>query len=121
MKYQIMYNNAAGEHYVNKYTEEEWDNWEESGVRNQEGHYSEIEVCNSQEEVDKFLEEFRGETVFAVFEDRPAGEVFMSEEDCLSGNWRGSKYGYSNLVAEYNNREEAEAHVQRSKEYFAAL
>ncbi len=100
--YQLFYNNAAGEYYTNQAdTEEEASNPPLS-------YFNEIGIF-SDKEIDKAIEDLRGPTVYAVFEDRSAGEGFISEEDNLTGNWRGSKYGYSSLIAEFPAREAAEA------------
>ena len=119
--YQIMVNWAAGDYYVNKYTSQQWENWQENGIRSQEGHYNEVSICFSQEEVEIELEGLKGKTVYAVFEDSPSGNVFDSEENNLSGNWRGNKYGHFSCIAEYKYREDAELHVKELREYYHNL
>jgi hypothetical protein len=114
--YQVMYNNAAGDYYVNQWTEKEW---QADTIRNQEGHFSEVAICRSEAELEALIQEIRGPVVYAVFENRAAGEVFISEEDNLSGNWRGSKYGHFSLIGTHNTREEAEVQAQSSREYYA--
>lgn len=114
MDFQLMYNNAAGDYYVNSGNEEDFSR--------QEGYFSEVGFFRSREELDEEIERWRRETtVYAVFENNAAGEVFMSAEDALSGNWRGSKYGYFTLVIEYETKEEAESHVARTREYYRQL
>ncbi len=121
MKYQLMYNNAAGEHYVNQWTDEDIENWCESGYRLQEGYSRQVALCSSKDELEKQIRELAGEPIYAVFENRAAGEVFVSTEDGISGNWRGSKYGHFNLVSEYSSPEGAESNAQSRREYFASL
>lgn len=104
MGYQLMYNNAAGEYYTNNFDTEE----EALDMPSQAGYFNEIGIF-SDKEIDKAIEDLRGPTVYAVFENRAAGGGFISEEDNLTGNWRGSKYGYSSLIAEFPAREAAEA------------
>lgn len=112
MKYQLMYNNAAGKHWVRTWVEEELEDWEQSGYRTQDGYYTEWGLYNSKEELEKAVVDLRGPTVFCVFEDRSDWEAFISEENKLSGNWKGSKYGYYSLAGEYNDREAAEKHLK---------
>ena len=121
VKYQLMYNAAAGEHEVNKWTQDQLDNWEESGYRTQEGYFNEVGIYDSKEELDRAIKELEGEPVFAVFENGAAGEVYSSEENNLTGNWRGSREGHANLVAEYKTKEEADQHVEERKKYFDSL
>jgi hypothetical protein len=121
VKYQLLYDRAAGDYEVRDWTDEELDEWESSGYRTQYGHYTEVGLYDSKEELDKAIEELRGKPVFAVFEDRAAGEVFWSEEDNLSGNWRGSKYGHANCVAEFDTEEEAKEYVKKQREYYDKL
>jgi len=121
VKYQLMVNAAAGEYKVNEWTEEELEDWENSGYRTQEGHYTEVGLFDTQEELDVAIEEEKGEPVFAVFENGPAGEVHWSQEDNLSGNWRGSREGHANLVDEFKTQAEAEKDVAKRREYFDSL
>lgn len=107
-----MYNNAAGEHSVRTWTEEELEDWQQSGYRTQDGHFREYGLYASEEELETAIADLRGPTVFCVFENRPAWEAFISEEDGLSGNWRGSKYGHFSLTGEYDDREDAENHLK---------
>lgn len=120
-KYQLLHNVAAGEYYVNEWTEEELDDWENSGYRTQEGYYNEVGLYDSKEELEKAIEDLRGPDTFAVFEDRAAGEVYSSKEDNLTGNWRGSREGHANLVAEFDTQEEADKFVQDRKVYYDKL
>ncbi len=108
MGYQLMYNNAAGEHRIILCSKEDVDNWEVSGYRLQKGYFSEVGLYETEAELEEAIEELRGPVVYAVFENRPAGEGFISEEDNLTGNWRGNKYGYSSLIAEFPARKAAE-------------
>lgn len=117
-RYQIMYNSGAGAYYINEWTDDQLENWESSGYRTQEGHYTEFGLYNTKEELKIGLQELRGKTVFAVFEDSAAGDVFWSAEDNVSGNWRGSKYGHASLIGEFDTQEEAEILVRLSKEFF---
>ena len=121
IKFQLMWNNAAGDYYVNKWTQDELDDWENSGYRNQEGHYAERGLYDSAEKLEKALKELKGPPVFAVFENRAAGEVYSSEENGLSGNWRGSREGHANLIATFDTQEEADAYVKERREYFDGL
>ncbi len=45
----------------------------------------------TQAELDQAIEKLRGEPVFAVFENSGACEIFWTQEDNLTGNWRGTK------------------------------
>ena len=121
VKYQLMVNTAAGEYRVNEWTEEELEDWENSGYRTQEGHYTEVGLFDTQEELDAAIKEEEGEPVFAVFENDPAGEVYWSEENNFSGNWRGSREGHANLVDEFKTQAEAEKDVVRRRKYFDSL
>ncbi|KKM23135.1 hypothetical protein LCGC14_1618200 [marine sediment metagenome] len=121
MKYQVCYNRAAGEANIIKWSDEEWENCEESGVRNQYGHSNVVAECDTQPEADKQFEALKGDPVYAVFVNYSAGEVFMSVEDGLTGNWRGSKYGYSSLVGEHDSRDGAEEEVFSWEKHFGAL
>ncbi len=121
VKYQLLYNGPAGEYYVNEWTEEDLDNWEDRGVRNQYGHFNEVGMYDSKEELEKAIEELRGPKVFAVFEDVAAGVVYYSEEDNLTGNWKGSREGHANFVAEFDTEEEAEEYVRKRREYYNKL
>jgi hypothetical protein len=120
-KYQLLHNVAAGEYYVNEWTQEQLDDWENSGYRTQEGHYNEVGLYDTKEELEKAIEDLRGPDVFAVFEDRAAGEVYSSKEDNLTGNWRGSREGHANLVAEFDTQEEADKFVRERKAYYDKL
>jgi len=119
--YQLMYNNAAGEHYVNEWTTDQIERWRSSGYRLQEGHFREIALCSSEDELEEQIRELAGATIYAVFENGPAGEVFVSEENGISGNWRGSKYGYFSLGGEYSSQDAADQDAQERQEYFASL
>lgn len=121
MMYQVCYNNAAGEGWIQPWTNEDWENWDTAGVRNQYGHFNVIGEFKSKAEAEAALEELRGDPVFVVFDNGPAGEAFVSEEDGLSGNWRGSKYGHFSNVGEYREAADAEAHKQRLEEYYLRL
>ena len=113
VKYQLLYNGAAGDYFVNKWTQEDLDDWEARGVRNQYGYYNEVGMYDSKEELEKAIEELRGKPVFAVFEDHAAGEVYYSQEDNLTGNWKGSREGHANLIAEFDTEEEAKKYVDK--------
>lgn len=119
--YQLMYNNAAGDYYVNKWTTDQIERWRSSGYRLQEGHFREIALCSSKDDLEGQIRQLAGETIYAVFENGAAGEVFVSEENGISGNWRGSKYGYFSLVGEYSSREGAEKDAQSRQESFTNL
>ncbi len=120
-KYQLLYNVAAGEYYVNEWTQEQLDDWENSGYRTKEGYYNEVGLYDTKEELEKAIEELRGPDVFAVFEDRAAGEVYSRKENNLTGNWRGSREGHANLVAEFGTKEEADKFVKEKREFYDRL
>lgn len=107
--WQLLYDRAAGEHMVQWWTLDQWENWQESGVRNQYGHFSEWAHGTDEAALEKEIEAMRGPTIWAVYFNRPAWEGFVSAEDGLSGNWRGSKYGHFDLVAEYSEAEHLDA------------
>jgi hypothetical protein len=121
VKYQLLYDRAAGDYYVNEWTQEDLDDWENTGYRTQVGHYTETGLYDSKEELEKAIEELRGKPVWAVFENRAAGEVYSSQEDNLTGNWRGSREGHANLVQEFDSEEEAKKYVRERQEYYAKL
>ncbi len=121
VKYQLLYNAGAGDYYVNEWTQEDLDDWENSGCRKQYGHYNEIGLYDSKEELEEAIEELRGEPAWAVFEDRVAGEVYASQEDNLTGNWRGSREGRANLVQVFDSEEEAREYVREQQEYYDKL
>lgn len=100
-KYQLMVNGAAGDYYINSWTEEEW----EAGIRNTEGFYNEVAVYDSKKELEKGIEDYRGEKRFVVYTSLEG--AFYTEEDNFSGNWKGSKYPYATYYGDYNTKEEA--------------
>jgi hypothetical protein len=120
-KYQLLYDAPAGAYYVKEWTQEELADWENSGYRTQDDHYREVGLYDSQEELEKAIQELRGPKVFAVFEDQSAGEVYTTPEDNLTGNWRGSREGHANLVAVFENQEEAEKFVEERRAYYERL
>lgn len=114
LNYSVMENRAAGDAYIQIWADDD-------DFRSNEGHFTEIARCDTREEAEKVIDEIKGETKYVLFVNRPAGEVFVSEEDGLSGNWRGSKYSNFNCYGEYDSREEAVAEMKRYKEYFEKI
>ena len=115
-KYQLLYNTAAGEYYVKEWTQQEIEDWETSGYSLQEGHYSQIGLYDSEEALKKAIEELKGPDIFAVFENRPAGIIYSSKEDGISGNWRGSREYPASLIAEFDSQEEADQFIKEREE-----
>ena len=114
-KYQLLYDAASGEHRVEEWTQDEIDDWENSGYRKCNGHFDEIGLFDSEEELEKAIEELKGQDVFAVFEDKAAGKIYWAKENNLSGNWRGSKHGHATLIQEFDTQEEADAYVKKQR------
>lgn len=113
--YQLMYDSPAGEYYVNYWTREEYDN-DSDRIRWQEGHFSTVGFYLSREELDKAIDELRGEVRYAVFRNYLTGEVFITKEDGISGNWRGSKRSPANYVDDFATYEEAQALAKKLRE-----
>ncbi len=101
MYYQLMYDSAGGRYKVNRL--------EDENRETNDSHFREYAFCENLALVNKAVQELQGPIIYAVFEDCAAGTGFISAEDNLSGNWRGSKYGHSSLVAKFDTREAAEA------------
>jgi len=110
--YQLMVNSAAGDYYVTEWTQSELDNWSGAGYRTQEGHYNEYGLYDTKEELNKAISGFAGKNVYAVFYDGSAGDAFVSEENNLSGNWKGSKYSPYSFVKVFDNQEEAKKYAR---------
>ena len=55
--YQLMYNNAAGEHRINQWSQEDVDSWKASGYRLQEGYFSEVGLYETEDELDEAIVE----------------------------------------------------------------
>jgi len=95
----IFENHAAGEYYI---AELEGDDCR------QDGYFTCYQEFSTEKEAKQYITERKEETtVYAVFYDYPAGEGFVSRENCYSGNWKGSKYGYSNYQNDFKTEEEA--------------
>jgi len=64
-KYQLLYDRALkwddGAIRVAEWTEDELENWEESGYRRDDGHFTEVGLYDSQEELDEAIEELEKE------------------------------------------------------------
>ena len=100
--YALYINNAGGSYEIIEY-----ELWEEI-PRDRPYHYSLVDVFKTEEDAKAYVEEIKKETTcYAVFYDSARGEGFVSEEDDLSGNWQGSKYGYSTYMGNYGTEEEA--------------
>ena len=102
MMYQLLYNNGAGKYEVKKWSTWEYDNWERSGYRVQYGHMTEVGLFSDSLELEEAISELAGPDVWAVYYNVASGEGFVSIENGVSGNWRGSKHGHYSLIAEYN-------------------
>ena len=95
----IFENHAAGEYYI---AELEGDDCR------QDGYFTCYQEFSTEKEAKQYITERKEETtVYAVFYDYPAGEGFVSRENCYSGNCKGSKYGYSNYQNDFKTEEEA--------------
>ena len=111
--YQLLYNRAAGDHTVRVWSEDDLDDWQNSGYRTQDGFYNEVGLYSSEDELNKAIEKLKGKSVFAVFINRGTGECWWSKEDNLSGNWRGSRERFANCVLECETQELAQAFVDK--------
>jgi hypothetical protein len=60
------------------------------------------------EEAEEAYEQLRGKPIFAVFWNNGAADGYVSQEDNLSGNWRGSRDGHYTCVAEQENQADAD-------------
>lgn len=107
MKYQLMYNQAAGEMAIN-----EFKNWPDSTYQQTEGYFTEYGLYDSEKDLDEAIKKLQGKPVFAVFENKAAGRAYWAKEDNLSGNWRGSKHAPYTLIDEFDTQKEAEKRVK---------
>ena len=84
------------------------------------GHFEVIGEHLSEEALEAELEELRGPTRFCVFHDRARGDVKITQENGLSGNWKGSKYGTYSFDGEFDSLEEAEVRRQEILSWYKA-
>lgn len=83
--------------------------WVEKSNKRRPNCYADLEMqfCTKKEAV-KYVESWqRNSTVYCVFFNRSAWDGYVSEENDLSGNWRGSMHGHYNLAGEFKTKKEA--------------
>lgn len=71
-------------------------------------HENYVDEFDTLAEAEAAREELRGQTVYAVFWNRGEARGYVSAEDNLSGNWRGSRDGFYSCVSEHETQESAE-------------
>ena len=104
----LFVNNAAGEYYIQQIREDDC---------RQDGYFTCYCEFSTEEEAKNYITERKEETtVYAVFYDYPAGEGFISQEHDYSGNWKGSKYGYSNYQNDFKTEQEARKYLDKINE-----
>lgn len=111
MKHQLLVNEAAGKYKTKQWSDEDVKNWRESGYSAFDGHFTEVGLYDTPKQLQEAIEEQAGPTVHAVFFSQSSGEGFVSEENNLSGNWRGTKYPGHGLMGEYPTSEETDAQL----------
>ena len=105
--YGIFVNNAAGDCYITKLSEND---------SRQDGYYTCHQEFDTEELAKQYITEREEQTkVFAVFFNRPAVDGFVRQEDCYSGNWKGSKHGYYNYVIDFPTEAEAQKYLDKLK------
>ena len=99
----IFENHAAGEVFIREL---------ESDDPRQDGYFTCYDEFPTEQEAKNCISEREEETtVYAVFYNYPAGEGFVRQEHDYSGNWKGSKYGYSNYQNDFKTEEEARKYL----------
>ncbi|MFC1802312.1 hypothetical protein ACFLY7_02625 [Patescibacteria group bacterium] len=112
--HQMMYNGPAGDYYINRYSSE--NEYQESPQ--QEGYYRE-EFAGTPDEVEKYLKDWEeSSSCWVVFVNESDGDVFVSPESDLSGNWMGSKYPFHRLSGCFGDLSDAQ---KRKKEMVSCL
>ena len=108
LTYGIFENNAAGEVFIRELEQDD---------PRKNGYFTCYSEFTTEAEAKNYIIEREEESkVFAVFYNYPAGEGFISQENCFSGNWKGSKYGYSSFQNEFNNEQEARKYLDEINE-----
>lgn len=80
-------------------------------------HYSYMEEFKRKKQAEKYMEKVEDESLcYAVFKNTGEGLWFISPENELSGNWRGSMYGFSTYIDDFSTRKEAENFVKEQCE-----
>ena len=103
LTFWVFENKAAGEVFVRELTEDS---------PRQDGYFTCYQEFTSEKLAKQYITEQEEQTkVFAVFFNRPAWEGFVSQEDCYSGNWKGSKHGYYNYITDFPTEAEAQKYL----------
>ena len=112
--YFVVENTGAGEAWINSVSLEEYKNGDFTYQEIQGSHGSVVFETENYEEAEKYIEDAIERTkVFAVFFNNAANEGFVSEENCFSGNWEGSKYGHSSCYGKFDTEEEAYNYLEQ--------
>jgi len=103
LTFGVFENNAAGECFIRELTKD---------CSRQDGYFTCYQEFNTEELAKNYITEQEEQTkVFAVFFNRPAWEGFIRQENCYSGNWKGSKYGYYNYITDFPTETEAQKYL----------
>ena len=106
MPYRVMYNQGAGDYYIEEYSRFD------PHYRTQAGYYREIYTSYDEEDCKRFVDkQYDRYQVYCVYWNNASWDGYISEESWGSGNYRGSKHHPYSLVGEYKTREEAEKHL----------